>query len=699
MVKLFFTLLFFFTIVCAKAQNVGIGTTNPKASAALEVTSNNKGLLIPRTSATSRTGIAAPAKGLMVYDTTHSAFFYYDGGTWRPFYEKNYDSATVDHYNVNGASVNLPSSSVGGFVITTGNSGFIYDNGGPAGNYSANNFSNASIVFDDSTFQIKITVEEMNAEIFYDSLFILQQNGTLYTDTIATFTGTQTGTVIANKSVRIYFKTNNINQFAGFKIRWGRLRNSGVLQTLAPLYGWHFNNAKMAAMGGLQKKNNWHTDSVGFGSLSYGIGNKAKGKHSFAVGYNSAALGDYSTSMGNGTDASGSSSTAMGSGTTASGSSSSAMGATTTAIGDFSTAMGYNTDANGDYSTAMGYNTDANGDFSTAMGNSTNAIGDYSTAMGLYSDANGDYSTAMGYSTNAIGDYSTAMGLYSDAKGNSSTAMGFNTTANGGASTVMGNYTIANGYSSLAIGMFNDSLITAQTLINTTTPLFIIGNGNSTIDRSNALVVLKNGNVAIGDNGSPVNRLHITGGTSASLSDNSGYITTGDVNATNMVIDNNEIQVRINGAATDLYLQESGGNISIGSVGIPSYQLELSGTAGKPGGGSWTNSSDMRLKQNIQPYNDGLSALLKIKPVWYNYNQLSGFDVTKKYVGVLAQELKEVSPYMVAESTAKKAADGSSYLSVDNSAMTYMLINAVKEQQQQIELLKAEIELLKKANK
>ena len=102
----------------------------------------------------------------------------------------------------------------------------------------------------------------------------------------------------------------------------------------------------------------------------------------------------------------------------------------------------------------------------------------------------------------------------------------------------------------------------------------------------------------------------------------------------------------------------------------------------------------MRLKQNVEPYKDGLSSLLKIKPVWYNYNQLSGYDVTKKYVGVLAQDLQQVSPYMVAESSVKKAPDGSSYLQVDNSAMTYMLINAVKEQQQIIEALKKRIEVL-----
>jgi hypothetical protein len=680
MAKLFFTFLFIVVSVCMQAQNVGIGTTTPNTNAALEISSNSKGLLIPRTSTTSRTAIANPPKGLMVYDSSFSAFYYYDGGKWLPVGDKNYDSATVDYHNVNGATVNLPTSTIGGNVNATGNSGFIYDNGGPAGNYSANNFSSSQLSFDDSTLQIKITVEEMNAEIFYDSMFIVQLKGNTFTDTLATFTGTQTGTVTATNSVRIYFKTNNINQFAGFKIRWGRLRNSGALQIPTPLYGWHFNNAKLAAMGGLQQNNSWHKDSVGFGSLSYGIGNKAKGKHSFAVGNNSNAIGDYSTAMGYGVNANGFTSIAMGYRTIASGATSFAIGYNTIADGQFSTVSGESSTAIGFVSTAMGSQTTASNFFTTSMGSSTTASGSTSTAMGYNTTASGDYSTAIGSSTTASGEGSTAMGVFSIAKGDIATVTGYKN--------------IANGYSSLVTGMYNDSLVAAQTTVTTTTPLFIVGNGNTNLDRSNAFVVLKNGNVAIGDNGNPVNRLHITGGTGASLSSSSGYITTGFISSTNMVIDNNELQVRLNGAASDLYLQNNGGNIAVGNTGVPAYQLELStNSAGKPGSSSWSIASDSRLKQNINPYTQGLQQLLQIKPVTYNYNEKSGFDTKPEYVGIIAQDLQKIAPYMVSTVKRKDA----EYLSVDNSAMTYMLINAVKEQQQQIELLKAEIELLKKS--
>jgi hypothetical protein len=218
------------------------------------------------------------------------------------------------------------------------------------------------------------------------------------------------------------------------------------------------------------------------------------------------------------------------------------------------------------------------------------------------------------------------------------------------------------------------------------------------------MVVLKNGNVGIGSYLSPVNRLHITGGTDLDLTQNTGFMTLGYVLGVNMVLDNNEIQARNNGAANNLFIQSMGGDVRLANnatgqvmigTGTPDQRLSVNGNASKTGGSSWAVFSDSRLKQNIEEYTDGLSSLLKIKPVWFQYSQASGFDSETKYVGVLAQQLKEVSPYMVKESKANTAADGSGYLSVDNSAMTFMLINAVKEQQQQIEVLKKEIEKLK----
>ncbi len=138
---------------------------------------------------------------------------------------------------------------------------------------------------------------------------------------------------------------------------------------------------------------------------------------------------------------------------------------------------------------------------------------------------------------------------------------------------------------------------------------------------------------------------------------------------------------------------DSTGKVGIGT-GSPTALLSVNGGADKPGGGSWGTFSDARLKENVQEYTDGLSALLKIKPVTYHYNAASGFDTKPAYVGVIAQQLKEVAPYMVSQVT--RSNDKQTYLQVDNSAMTYMLINAVKEMSIKNEQLITNNEQLKK---
>lgn len=62
--KLFFAAAFLTVGVASAQSGVGIGTTTPNASAALDVTSTTKGLLIPRMTTAQRTAIASPAAGL-----------------------------------------------------------------------------------------------------------------------------------------------------------------------------------------------------------------------------------------------------------------------------------------------------------------------------------------------------------------------------------------------------------------------------------------------------------------------------------------------------------------------------------------------------------------------------------------------------------------------------------------------------------
>ena len=66
----------------ALAQNMGIGTLNPDPSAKLEISSIDKGLLIPRVNTTQRQGIINPATGLLVFDTDTKTFWYYNASSW-----------------------------------------------------------------------------------------------------------------------------------------------------------------------------------------------------------------------------------------------------------------------------------------------------------------------------------------------------------------------------------------------------------------------------------------------------------------------------------------------------------------------------------------------------------------------------------------------------------------------------------------
>ncbi|HLP54632.1 MAG TPA: tail fiber domain-containing protein [Fluviicola sp.] len=138
------------------------------------------------------------------------------------------------------------------------------------------------------------------------------------------------------------------------------------------------------------------------------------------------------------------------------------------------------------------------------------------------------------------------------------------------------------------------------------------------------------------------------------------------------------------------------GNVGIGTV-TPVYQLELgSNSAGKPTSNTWTVTSDRRLKTNIHPYEGGLSDLMKIKPVWFTYTGEANMP-KETGVGVIAQELQEVAPYMIKPWTYKdEKGNKTEYLGVDNGAMTYMLINSVQEQQVLIDQQKTENEELKK---
>jgi trimeric autotransporter adhesin len=64
--------------------SAGVGTTSPNSSALLEMSSNTKGMLIPRMSKNQRIAIASPSTGLLVYQTNlNPGFYFYTGTIWK----------------------------------------------------------------------------------------------------------------------------------------------------------------------------------------------------------------------------------------------------------------------------------------------------------------------------------------------------------------------------------------------------------------------------------------------------------------------------------------------------------------------------------------------------------------------------------------------------------------------------------------
>jgi hypothetical protein len=127
-------------------------------------------------------------------------------------------------------------------------------------------------------------------------------------------------------------------------------------------------------------------------------------------------------------------------------------------------------------------------------------------------------------------------------------------------------------------------------------------------------------------------------------------------------------------------------NTATSALGLglfPTYQLQLStNSAAKPGDALWTVASDRRQKEDITPYQDGLSVLRQLVPVWFKYNGQGGSTRDgERHVGLIAQEVQPIAPYLVGSQPGKLTPEGpeTTLLHFKGNALLYMLINTVKE--------------------
>jgi hypothetical protein len=253
--------------------------------------------------------------------------------------------------------------------------------------------------------------------------------------------------------------------------------------------------------------------------------------------------------------------------------------------------------------------------------------------------------------------------------------MGYSTTASGWFSTAMGYSTTAYSACETVIGRSPTSYSPASTTgWANSDRLFVIGNGTLETS-SDALVVLKNGNVGIGTS-TPEEELEIYGDypyvkLDGHQSSDARQIGVNNYGFVVYNADNAQYEMVINNL----------GNVGIGATTIY-YKLQVNGDAG---GNSWTNFSSKEFKEDVRELDETaycmmLAKLMDMDLTTYKYKEEYGGDGTEK-LGFIAEDMpKEVL-----------SKDGKG---VDLYELLTLTVGAIKAQQKQIEELREKIRIL-----
>lgn len=137
-----------------------------------------------------------------------------------------------------------------------------------------------------------------------------------------------------------------------------------------------------------------------------------------------------------------------------------------------------------------------------------------------------------------------------------------------------------------------------------------------------------------------------------------------------------------------------------GWSGYFTQDIGVDGTGYSVGG--WVTVSDKRLKSNIQPIESPLDRLLQLNGRSYTLTTKSKpvegeliINETQQY-GVIAQEVEEVFPEMISEKAIfNNAGDDTIYKTVNYDQLIPVLIESIRELNEKVESLEAELEELK----
>ncbi|MDZ7291832.1 MAG: tail fiber domain-containing protein [candidate division KSB1 bacterium] len=161
------------------------------------------------------------------------------------------------------------------------------------------------------------------------------------------------------------------------------------------------------------------------------------------------------------------------------------------------------------------------------------------------------------------------------------------------------------------------------------------------------------------------------------------------------------------GSRFGIYAGASGGSDSnygiyaYGSGGTANYAGYFSGNVTVTG--TFSNPSDIKLKENIQPIAAVLPDLMKLEAKTFNYKKLPEYEhmnlPSGKRYGFIAQEVEAIFPELVTaeahpsagELEGKKDERPITYKSINYTALIPLLVEAIREQQKMIDDLKSQL--------
>jgi hypothetical protein len=153
------------------------------------------------------------------------------------------------------------------------------------------------------------------------------------------------------------------------------------------------------------------------------------------------------------------------------------------------------------------------------------------------------------------------------------------------------------------------------------------------------------------------------------------------------------VSIRQNGDAIRLGISAAG-NVVVGSSadlpGAGAAVLQVAGDAFKlSGSGSWLVPSDARVKEDVCDLETGLVQLRRVRPVRFHYNGRAGTSAGQEGIGIIGQELEKIFPEMIRRIPGRVDGepDMEDFRIYDGSALTFVLVNAVKELAGRVEQL------------